>query len=282
MDQIDAFAQMTLRAYASWGIVLLVLSLIERVFAKESTTWSGRAAGLLFWMIWIPATLLTSMVLWRLWAVLGIKPLLSIDTVKALGWAGPFAAGTAMLIGLLIGDFFAYWFHRIQHRFLWRYHAVHHSISDMSAVNSYHHISETFFNTLIIAIPISLITVNYGPTLWIVGVLVWFQGVFLHSPTTINFGFFRNIVADNRYHRIHHSLEPRHFDKNFAIMFSFWDRLFGTAHAPGRDEWPAVGLTQIAQPQSVREWLDLPIRYNEPAVEHDDRMASPERGVVVH
>src|SRR5207237_1101548 len=100
-------------------------------------------------------------------------------------------------------------------------------------------------------------------TIWIVGALTWLQVVFLHSPTTLNFGSFGAVVADNRFHRIHHSLERDHFDKNFAITFSFWDRLFGTAHTPAKEEWPAVGLAQIAQPQTVREWLNLPVRYRE-------------------
>lgn len=263
MDQIAILAQGTLRGYASWALVFLILTLVERVFAKKPAAWKGRMIGLVFWIVWIPAALMTNIVLWKLWRELGIKPLLSVDVVRAMGWMGPFALSSAILIGVLISDLFAYWYHRFQHRYLWRFHAVHHSITDMSAVNSYHHISETFFSTLITAIPLSLITVNYGPTVGIIGVLTWFQVVFLHSPTTLSFGPFREVVADNRFHRIHHSLEHHHFDKNFAITFSFWDRLFGTAHMPAKKEWPAVGLTQIAQPQTLWEWLTLPARYKE-------------------
>lgn len=252
-----------MRDYTSWAEVLLVLTLIERVFAKEETSWRGRAAGLLFWVIWVPISAAITVTLWALWKTLGVKPLLSVNAIAALGWLGPFAIGGAMIVGVLVGDFFAYWFHRIQHKYLWRFHAVHHSISDMSAVNSYHHITESLFNTLIISIPVSLIAIDYGPTHWVINALIWFQVVFLHSPATINFGSFRMIVADNRYHRIHHSIEPRHFDKNFAITFSFWDRLFGTAHKVDPGEWPSVGLSQIAQPQNLREWIDLPIRYRE-------------------
>lgn len=261
MDQLAGFARFTLKSYVAWAVVFLVLTLIERVFAKEETTWLSRARGLLFWMIFIPGTQLISMALWGFWKALGIQPLLYIDVVNALGWAGPFAVGGGIVLGILIGDFTGYWFHRLQHKYLWRFHAVHHSITEMNAVNCYHHISEAFFNTLVVTIPVSLVTVSYGPTLWIVGVLIWFQVVFLHSPTTLHFGPFRHVVADNRFHRIHHSIEQRHFDKNFAITFAFWDHLFGTAHTPARGEWPDVGIAEVGQPQTIREWLDLPARY---------------------
>jgi sterol desaturase/sphingolipid hydroxylase (fatty acid hydroxylase superfamily) len=114
---------------------------------------------------------------------------------------------------------------------------------------------------VIIAIPVSLVTVDYGPTVPVIALLTWLQVVFLHSPTTISFGALRVILADNRFHRIHHSLERQHFDKNFSNIFSFWDRLFGTAYFPQKGEWPAVGLAEIAQPANVREWFDLPLRY---------------------
>lgn len=266
MEQAVILARLTLRGYAAWGMIFLVLTLIERVFAKEQMPWGRRLKGLAFWVIWIPGSLLITTGLLALWHAIGVKPFLSVDMVRALGWAGPFATAGAILLGVLVSDFFAYWFHRIQHRFLWRFHAVHHSITDMSAVNSYHHISEAFFNTLITTIPLSLISIDYGPTLTVVGILTWYQAVFLHSPATLNFGVFRAIVADNRYHRIHHSLERHHFDRNFAITFSFWDRLFGTAHVPAKEEWPAVGLVQIEQPATILDWLDLPLRYREPGV----------------
>jgi sterol desaturase/sphingolipid hydroxylase (fatty acid hydroxylase superfamily) len=273
MDQAEAFALAALRDYASWSLIFVILTLIERISAKQPTSLAGRVAGLMFWAVWIPVSLAITTALSALWAWLGIAPLLTLDIVQALGWAGPFAVAGAVLLGLVVGDFFAYWFHRAQHAWLWRFHAVHHSITDLNAVNSYHHASEAFFNTIIVALPISLVMVNYGPTIPLIGMIIWFQVVFLHSPTNVNFGFLRVIVADNRFHRIHHSMERHHFDRNFAITFSFWDRLFGTAYYPKQDEWPAVGLAEIAQPQSVREWIDLPFRYRAEAAVDEDMAA---------
>jgi len=40
-----------------------------------------------------------------------------------------------------------------------------------------------------------------------------------------------------------------------------WDRLFGTAWLPARNEWPATGLAEIDQPRSLWGWIDLPVRF---------------------
>ncbi len=282
MDRVLSFAEETSHAYLGWATVLVILTLVERVSAKEETPIASRFAGLLFWIVWIPISGLTNLLLKQLWEAVGIGPLLTVDAVQAMGWAGPFAAVGSIALGVLVADFFGYWHHRIQHAWLWRFHAVHHSVRELNAVNSYHHASEALFSTIIITIPLSLIAVDYGETPVLVSLFVWFQVVFLHSPSRLSFGPFRHIVADNRFHRIHHSLEPAHFDKNFAITFSFWDRMFGTIHDPRPGEWPAVGLAQINQPSTLREWLDLPFRYKEPVPEdRPDQLVSNNPSVTI-
>jgi sterol desaturase/sphingolipid hydroxylase (fatty acid hydroxylase superfamily) len=37
-------------------------------------------------------------------------------------------------------------------------------------------------------------------------------------------------------HQLHHSADVAHHDKNFATVFAFWDRIFGTLHIPAREE----------------------------------------------
>src|SRR5205807_714592 len=43
-------------------------------------------------------------------------------------------------------------------------------------------------------------------------------------------------------HRILHSRQPEHRDKNFAAFFPVWDLLFGTYCRAKPGEWPATGL----------------------------------------
>jgi sterol desaturase/sphingolipid hydroxylase (fatty acid hydroxylase superfamily) len=47
--------------------------------------------------------------------------------------------------------------------------------------------------------------------------------------------------------RIHHSIEPRHRDKNFGERLAIWDWMFGTMY-PHSDEYPETGLADAAYP----------------------------------
>jgi sterol desaturase/sphingolipid hydroxylase (fatty acid hydroxylase superfamily) len=168
-----------------------------------------------------------------------------------------------LVYAAIVGDFFYYWVHRVQHAFpiLWKYHSVHHSIERMGAGTGYQHISQPLIESFILTIPASLLvdpaqavalTVFIGPV-----------GYYLHSTSRINAGPLRAILIDNHLHRIHHSREERHFDKNFGVLTSIWDRIFGTAYFPAKDEWPDTGVPGRREPRTIREFL-LPSATVEP------------------
>ena len=59
----------------------------------------------------------------------------------------------------------------------------------------------------------------------------------LHANVRGDFDRFGHFMATPRFHHWHHALEAEGVDKNFAIHFPLFDRLFGTFHMPpGR--WP--------------------------------------------
>ncbi|MER8501687.1 sterol desaturase family protein [Mesorhizobium sp. M0195] len=70
---------------------------------------------------------------------LGIKPLVTINFGAFLHSDNAVInTGFAVISGVLVaiaGDFFYYWIHRAQHAvpFLWRMHATHHSIRELTA-----------------------------------------------------------------------------------------------------------------------------------------------------
>jgi sterol desaturase/sphingolipid hydroxylase (fatty acid hydroxylase superfamily) len=92
---------------------------------------------------------------------------------------------------------------------------------------------------------------------WI-GIVISTQSFFIHSTAKINFGPLRYIVGENRFHRIHHSTEPRHFDKNFGTVTPIYDILRGTAYFPEKGEWPTTGLAETPEPKSIFEYLAMP------------------------
>jgi sterol desaturase/sphingolipid hydroxylase (fatty acid hydroxylase superfamily) len=261
MDFFAAVIDTAESGYLGWIFVFIVLTAFEFLNANGDQRLRSRVNGLAFWTLFIPLSAVLLAGLASVWQTVGLRPLLSLPAFQGLQWIGPFAVVGAVLVAAIVNDFFFYWAHRFQHRFLWRYHAVHHSIREMNAVNSYHHASEAIVSLLLYTVPTSLIVSDLGPGLPFVSLAIWLHIVWIHSPTRANFGPLRALLVDNRFHRIHHSLEERHFDRNFGAFTTLWDRLFGTACFPERGEWPAVGLAEIDEPRTVREWIDLPARY---------------------
>lgn len=226
----------------------------------------SRVRGALFWAVYIAITGAALILFQRLWAHLGVKPLLSIDLSILSGWSGnAILSGiggiVSMLLVIQVGEFFYYWFHRAQHtsRFLWRFHAEHHSLEEMNAFNSNHHFTEELFRIPFITIPMSLLfSLNPGYVPWIFAFLMGWQGIFEHSATKINLGRLRYLIPDNRFHRIHHSVEKKHFNKNFGSGSALWDIVFRTAHFPDKNEWPDVGLASKKEPDTLKTFLFRP------------------------
>ena len=91
-------------------------------------------------------------------------------------------------------------------------------------------------------------------------ITLWYTR-FIHANVRTNLGPLRHVLVTPQFHRIHHSIEPRHRDQNFGVIFSFWDRLFGTVY-PGCDEYPATGIADEDFPHetSYREILTAPFK----------------------
>lgn len=239
------------------------MTAVELLLPMEKQSLRGRLMGLGIWIIYTPASAIIFTAFQDLWASIGITPLIVLPL--HFTWTGAAALVLAPLAAAFLYDFFFYWFHRAQHAFAWRFHAVHHSIRELNATNTYHHISEPVLQSLFLALPASLIVADAGPAVPAMTVLLYLHSSSIHSSTRFNLGPLRAIFCDNRFHRIHHSLEERHFDKNFGAFTTLWDRLFGTAWFPEKDEWPATGLAEIDQPRGLREWVDLPFRFGRSA-----------------
>jgi sterol desaturase/sphingolipid hydroxylase (fatty acid hydroxylase superfamily) len=148
--------------------------------------------------------------------------------------AWPLATGLAVL---LMGDLIGYWRHRIQHSApLWPSHAVHHSdeaLSWLTAVSRFHPIDR--FGSACDAI----ILIALGFPGWSVLLNVWIRhiyGAFEHANLPWTYRSLGKVFISPAAHRWHHSRAIH--DKNFAVLFTFWDRLFGTYYCPGPCEAP--------------------------------------------
>src|SRR4051812_18648907 len=95
----------TLRGYAAWFIVFAVLTIVERVWAREPQSLAGRLRALPFWLLAIPVTVLCLNGLYAAWDYLGVEPLFTIGAGGVSGPLGTVLAIGAALLGAAIGDF---------------------------------------------------------------------------------------------------------------------------------------------------------------------------------
>lgn len=169
---------------------------------------------------------------------------------------GQFALGLVAL--LLIHDFLNYWAHRALHRFLWRFHAVHHSPRELtSAAATFVHPVEEVFRAISLGTVAGLIGFS-GAVPFAVTVAIRLQEFYIHSPTSMHFGPLGQVLIDNRAHRVHHSRDQKDYDQNFGVLFTLWDRIFGTYSRPST--WSKVGLKDVDQPRNLWQALTLPWR----------------------
>lgn len=173
--------------------------------------------------------------------------LVSIDVLHGL----PLPLQVIMVI--LAGDFLVWLAHLLKHKvnLFWHFHAVHHSQTEMTFLTDKRvHPVGNMISFVIMFFPITLLELKHAVPL---GILWWFfttwHTMVYHANIRTNYGFLRYVFVTPQSHRIHHSSEPQHRDHNFGVIFSFWDRLFGTQYR-GYDEYPDTG---IADPEFPME-----------------------------
>jgi len=240
--------------------IFIVLWGVERLFPKDRPPERVQLASLRFWAFYAVAGAAIVSCFELIKRSAGLEPIFVIRIDDYLpAWAA-YVAGP--LVTMALYDFFNYWMHRAQHRWFWAQHSVHHSIENLSAVNSYFHWTEELFRIAFISIPTAVFfDLHIGGVTLVSTMIVAAYGNFIHSASTLHFGKFgRLFLADPRWHRIHHSIEPDHFDRNFGTGITLWDRLFGTAYFPENEDWPQTGVHDQPEIHSLPEYLWRPFK----------------------
>jgi len=169
------------------------------------------------------------------------------------GWFG------ALLIAAFVFELIGYCLHVLMHEvhWLWRFHAVHHTDTDLDVFSTYrHHPGEVIFVSAI-SIPTVLLL---APPITVVLVLEMFR-------TTINVLSHSNIYIPERldrllswfvitpdFHRLHHCSERRYTNSNYGVTVPWFDRLFGTASDRRFAEQVSMelGLEYFCEPRDSR------------------------------
>jgi sterol desaturase/sphingolipid hydroxylase (fatty acid hydroxylase superfamily) len=253
---------------AQIAIIIAVCVAIEYISPIERLSLRDRLPGFAMNMVQVPLMIVAAWPIYSMWHSLGVG---RIATIPLSQWLAPLgAAGFAIqvLVLLLVSDFLAYWRHRVEHKVFWRIHMIHHAPTEVHAANTLGHPLQMWYTILFIGIPMALIHIDGPAVPATVTFIVVLLTYYIHSTASVHFGPLRKILVDNRFHRIHHSTEERHFDKNFGICFSIWDRMFGTACDPVGAEWPDVGLANVDPPRTIADYLLMPFRLTKSEIRH--------------
>lgn len=189
----------------------------------------------------------------RALSAIGQTPLLQISAATH-GYAVIYAITLAYFF---VEDVLLYWVHRLEHtnRTLWYLHKIHHAVEDMDSVSGAFHPVSNIIRWLITILPLSLIIkIEFNDALIIASFIV---GVHYaqHTRAPLHFGWFGKVIGDNRFHFLHHSKDPKYYNKNFAAVFPVIDMMFGTYVDPKENPLPETGLSHLRGAQSVTEFL---------------------------
>ena len=147
------------------------------------------------------------------------------------------------LLAVLVGDFLNWFHHYIRHKIkvFWLFHTIHHSQKQMNMFTDLRvHLIEYVIAKPITLLPLFVLGLDIEIAFWLTLVLESYARIY-HSNLRTNFGPLRYVLVTPQSHRVHHSCLPEHFDKNFAVIFSFWDRMFGT-QCTDYDVYPPTGV----------------------------------------
>jgi len=132
---------------------------------------------------------------------------------------------------IITADFFGYWSHRLRHvsNLLWSFHTIHHSQTVMTIMTNYrfHFVDETVLR-LCLFIPFQMLGTTLEVWLWLDFIFTWVL-LLQHSEWDWTYGPLGRIFVSPAFHRIHHAKDQRLHNCNYAMLFSFWDDMFGTA-----------------------------------------------------
>jgi sterol desaturase/sphingolipid hydroxylase (fatty acid hydroxylase superfamily) len=162
---------------------------------------------------------------------------LSLPLLAGLGWfrgwwPGQWPFWLQVVGALLVVDFGISAAHHASHRWpwLWRFHAVHHSVRRLYGFNGLmkhplHQLVETVSGVL----PLLLLGIPQ-PVALAVAFCVAIQLLLQHSNADYRSGPLKYLFANAEIHRFHHVNQAGEGDVNFGLFTTLWDHLAGTFH----------------------------------------------------
>lgn len=185
--------------------------------------------------------------------VLGLSLYISMFIIKGLYFISPDFTplkGTATLFfaatvfAFVWDDFLRFFHHYLMHRigWMWQLHKTHHSAEVLTPVTLFRthpleSLQASIRNALSFGVSGGVLMFLFSgqvELLTLMGINAFgflfntLTGNLRHSQIPLSLGALEHIFISPKQHQIHHSNQKHHFDKNYGVALSVWDKLFGS------------------------------------------------------
>ncbi|MFM1918471.1 MAG: hypothetical protein RLZZ303_105 [Candidatus Hydrogenedentota bacterium] len=187
---------------------------------------------------------------------MGLGLLHLLELPQPWGWVAAF----------LLMDLWQYCWHRLNHRvrLLWRFHAVHHSDAEMNASTAVRfHTGEILLSSAarFVVFPLLGLTMEAVALYELIALPVTlFHHANIRMPGRLDKPL-RLFLVTPWMHWVHHSRFQPETDSNYATVFSFWDRIFGSFRLREDPTSIEIGLDSVdaREAASLRGMLLMPL-----------------------
>ncbi len=182
--------------------------------------------------------------------LLSLEPAIYLDAYYGPIWLS--------FVTFLLIDFSAFLSHFLRHKIktFWRFHMIHHLATSLTPfTKTRQHPLDYLFNEIFSAVFVSLgyiililkVKIYGTPDIYINPIVynVIFFNIIIHlrhSHIRIGYGRLSYMFISPYMHQIHHSSDVKHGDKNFGVVLSVWDLIFGTFYKPQKNEVFQMGV----------------------------------------
>ncbi len=159
-------------------------------------------------------------------------------------WPGSWPMVAQIALGVVASEFALYWAHRLAHEipFLWRFHAVHHSVLKLWFVNTGRfHFIDSLISVVLGMVPLILLGAPMEIIQWQAAITA-FIGMLTHCNVEMRFGPLSWVFNTPGLHRWHHSRKLEEGNRNYCENVMIWDQVFGTYINPKRRPPDNIGI----------------------------------------
>ena len=162
------------------------------------------------------------------------------------------------LLTFIMVDFASYWSHRWNHEInvFWNRHIVHHSSEEFNLSCALRQsISGIVGVYFFLYVPMALIGIP-AQIIAIVAPIHLFAQFWYHTRLINKMGILEHVIVTPSHHRVHHAINEKYLDKNYAAIFIIWDKMFGTFQEELEAEPPVYGVKR-----QVKTWNPVLINW---------------------